>query len=91
MWQVESHWAQEDIDMLRRPEFDSKELDPDLHKRMQQAVQDGRIKCFNLQEGPAEGDQDLDLWTRELEDVVRSCLQGQPKLVPLAIPLSIPP
>ena len=81
--------------MLRRPEFNSKELDPDLHKRMQviiimqQAVQDGRIKCFNLQEGPAEGDQDLDLWTRELEDVVRSCLQGQPKLVPLAIPLSI--
>ncbi len=26
------------IDMLSRPEFDSKELDPNLHKRMQQAV-----------------------------------------------------
>ncbi len=33
------------IEMLRRPEFDSKELDSDLHKRMQQAVQDGRIKA----------------------------------------------
>ena len=33
------------IDMLRRPGFDSKELDPDLHERMQQAVQDGCIKC----------------------------------------------
>ena len=63
------------IEMLRRPEFDSKELDPDLHKRMQQAVQDGRIKCFNLREGPADGDQDLELWTRELEDVVREIME----------------
>ncbi len=63
------------IDMLRRPEFDSKELDPDLHKRMQQAVQDGDIKCFNLREGPADGDQDLDLWTRELKDVVREIIE----------------
>ena len=43
------------IEMLRRPEFDSKEVDPDLHKRMQKAVQDGRIKCFNLRERPANG------------------------------------
>ena len=63
------------IDMLRRPEFDSKELDPDLHKRMQRAVEDGRIKCFNLREGPADGDQDLNLWTRELEDLVREIME----------------
>ena len=63
------------IDMLRRPEFDSKEIDPDLHKRMQKAVQDGRIKCFNLREGPADGDQDLHLWTREFEDVVREIME----------------
>jgi hypothetical protein len=63
------------IEMLRRPEFDSKELDPDLHKRMQKAVQDGRIKCFNLREGPADGDQDLHLWTREFEDVVREIME----------------
>ena len=63
------------IDMLRRPEFDSKEVDPDLHKRMQKAVQDGRIKCFNLREGPADGDQDLHLWTREFEDVVREIME----------------
>ena len=42
---------------------------------MQQAVQDGRIKCFNLREGPADGDQDLHLWTRELEDVVREIME----------------
>ena len=63
------------IEMLRRPEFDSKEVDPNLHKRMQKAVQDGRIKCFNLQEGPADGDQDLNLWTRELEDLVREIME----------------
>ena len=61
--------------MLRRPEFDSKEVDPDLHKRMQKAVQDGRIKCFNLREGPEDGDQDLNLWVRELEDVVREIME----------------
>ncbi len=61
--------------MLHRPEFDSKELDPDLHKRKQQAVEDGRLKCFNLQEGPAIGDQDLNLWTRELEDLIREIMK----------------
>jgi hypothetical protein len=55
--------------------FNSKELDPDLHKRMQQAVEDGRIKCFDLREGPADGDQDLHLWTREFEDVVREIME----------------
>ncbi len=63
------------IEMLRRPEFGSKELDPDLHKRMQQAVEDDRIKCFNLREGPADGDQDLNLWSRELEDLVREIME----------------
>ena len=63
------------IEMLRNPEFDSKEVDPDLHKRMQRAVEDGRIKCFNLREGPADGDQDLNLWTRELEDLVREIME----------------
>ncbi len=62
------------IEMLRRPEFD-KEVDPDLHKRMQRAVEDGRIKRFNLLEGPADGDQDLNLWTRELEDLVREIME----------------
>ena len=50
-------------------------MDPDLHKRMQKAVEDGRIKCFDLREGPADGDQDLNLWTRELEDVVQEIME----------------
>ncbi len=48
--------------MLQNPEFDSKGIDPDLHQRMAKAVDDGRIKCFNLLEGAADGDQDLNFW-----------------------------
>jgi hypothetical protein len=36
---------------------------------------DGSIKCFNLQEGPADGDQDLYLWIREVEDLVRENME----------------
>ena len=61
--------------MLQNPEFDSKDIDPDLHQRMAKAVDDGRIKCFNLREGAADGDQDLNLWIREVEDVVREIME----------------
>jgi hypothetical protein len=61
--------------MLQNPEFDSKDIDPDLHQRMAKAVDDGRIKCFNLREGAADGDQDLDLWIREVEDVCREIME----------------
>ena len=72
-------WTQEElkkvIAMLQNPEFDSKDIDPDLHKRMDKAVQDGRIKCFNMRESDADGDQDLHLWAREIEDVVREIME----------------
>ena len=72
-------WTQEQlkkvIAMLQDPAFDSKDIDPDLHKRMDNAVQDGRIKCFNMRESEADGDQDLDLWAREVEDVVREIME----------------
>ena len=61
--------------MLCNPEFDSKEVDPDLHERLEKAVKDGRIKCFNMREGPSDGDQDLNFWTREMEDVVREIVE----------------
>ncbi len=61
--------------MLQHPDFDPKEIDPDLHQRMAKAVDDGRIKRFNLREGPAGGDQDLNLWIREVEDLVREIME----------------
>jgi hypothetical protein len=42
---------------------------------MAKAIDDGRIKCFNLREGPANRDQDLNLWVRELEDVAREIME----------------
>ena len=61
--------------MLQNPQFDSKDIDPNLHQRMAKAVNDGRIKCFNLREGSADGDQDLNLWIREVEDVCREIME----------------
>ena len=72
-------WTKEElkkvIAMLQNPEFDSKDIDPDLHKRMDKAVLDGRIKCFNMRESDADGDQDLNLWLREFEDVVQEIME----------------
>ena len=42
---------------------------------MNKAVQDGRIMCFDMREGPADGDQDLNFWTRQLEDLVREIME----------------
>jgi hypothetical protein len=61
-------------------EFDSNKVDPDLHKQREKAVLDGSIKCFIMLEGlrPADGDQDLNLWASEMEDVVLEIFpQGQ--------------
>ena len=63
------------INMLQSPDFDSKDIDPDLHQRMVKAVDDGHIKCFDLREGPADRDQDLNHWICELEDVVLELME----------------
>ncbi len=55
-------WTQEELKkvsaMLQDPAFDSKDIDPDLHKRMDKTVHDGHIKCFNMRGSEADGDQD---------------------------------
>jgi hypothetical protein len=61
--------------MLQNPEFYSKDIDPDLHQQMAKAVDDGSIKCFNLREGAEDGDQDLNSWIREVEDVCREIME----------------
>ena len=33
------------------------------------------IKCFNMREGPADGDRDLNFWTRMVDDVVREIME----------------
>ncbi len=39
------------IEMLQNPEFDSKDIDPDLHQRMAKAVDDGSIGCGRWRSG----------------------------------------
>ncbi len=72
-------WTQEElkkvIAMLHCPEFDSKGIDPDLHKRMDKAVQDVCIKGFNMRESYADGGQDLLLWAHGIEDVVLEIME----------------
>ena len=67
--------AQKVIDMLPMPEFDSEEVNSDLHKRMNKAIEDGRIKFFNMLESNLNGDQDLSFWTREMVDIVREIME----------------
>ncbi len=52
-WTVEQ--LKKVIALLNNPEFDSREVDPDLHERMEKAVYDGRIKCFNMRGGLLTG------------------------------------
>jgi hypothetical protein len=42
---------------------------------MAKAVDDGRIKCFTLQEGVADGDQYLNLWINDVEDVCQEIME----------------
>ena len=42
---------------------------------MAKAVDDGSIKCFNLRESAEDGDQDLNLWIREVEDVCQEIME----------------
>ncbi len=42
---------------------------------MDKAVQDGSIKCFNMRESEANGDQDLHLWASGLEDIVLEIME----------------
>ncbi len=67
------------IEMLQNPEVNSKDIDPVLHQRVAKAVDYGRIKCFNLRKGAADGDQDLNLWIREVEDVCRVIMEDSPR------------
>jgi hypothetical protein len=67
--------AQKVIDMLRKPEFDSEQVDPDINKRMNKAIDDGGIKCFNMLESNLDEYQDLNFGTREMEDIMREIME----------------
>ena len=65
------------IVLLKRPEFNPSEIDDDLHKRIARAVHDKMIKSFDMRESSRDGDQDLTMFMREVEEVVRE-IMGDP-------------
>ena len=62
------------IALLKRTDFDPAEIDTDLHKRVADAVQDGYIKHFDMRVNSRDGDQDLSMWMRDVEEVVREIM-----------------
>ena len=62
------------IALLKLTDFDPAEIDTDLHKRVADAIQDGYIKRFDMRVNRWDGDQDLSMWMRDVEEVVREIM-----------------
>ena len=71
-------WTMEElravIALLKRPEFKPAEIEDDLHQRIARAVHDKMIKSFDMRESSRDGDQDLTMFMREVEEVVREIM-----------------
>ena len=67
-------WTAEELKavivLLKQPEFKPVEIEDDLHKRIARAVHDKMIKSFDMRESSRDGDQDLTMFLREVEEVV---------------------
>ena len=72
-WKVEE--LRKTIELLKRPEFDPSDIDSDLHARLAKAVHENVIKAFDMRESSRDGDQDLTMWMREVEEVVREIME----------------
>ena len=65
------------IALLKRPDFDPAEIDTDLHKRVADAIKDGFIKRFDMRVNSRDGDQDLSMWMRDVEEVVKEIMRDE--------------
>ena len=62
------------IALLQQADFDPTDVDTDLHTRVSAAIQDGFIKRFDMLVSSRDGDQDLSIWMRDVEEVVREIM-----------------
>ena len=67
------------IALLKRADFDPTDIDTDLHKRVADAIQDGFIRRFDMRVNSRDGDQDLSMWMRDVEQVVREIMRDERK------------
>ena len=65
------------IALLKRADFDPTDIDTDLHKRVEDAIQDGFIRRFDMRVNSRDGDQDLSMWMRDVEEVVREIMRDE--------------
>jgi hypothetical protein len=71
-------WTQDEliatINLIKSTDFKVEDVNVDLHKRVAAAIANGHFTTHNMRESDLDGDQDLTLWLRSLEDVLREVL-----------------
>jgi len=71
-WTVDESIAT--INLIKSTDFKVEDVNVDLHKRVAAAIAKGHFTSHNMRESDLDGDQDLTLWLRSLEDVLREVL-----------------
>jgi hypothetical protein len=71
-------WTQDEliatINMIKSTDFKVEDVNVDLHKRVAAVIAKGHFTSHNMRESDLDGDQDLTLWLRSLEEVLREVL-----------------
>ena len=62
------------IKLIKSADFKVDDVNIDIHKRVAAAIAQGKFTSHNMRESDLDGDQDLTLWLRSLEDVVREII-----------------
>ena len=65
------------IKLIKSTDFKVEDVNIDLHKRVAAAIAKGHFTSHNMRESELDGDQDLTLWLRSLEEVLREVLGDQ--------------
>jgi hypothetical protein len=62
------------IKLIKSTDFKVEDVNVDLHKRVAAAIAQGHFTSHNMRESDLDGDQDLTLWIRSLEEVLREII-----------------
>jgi len=85
-WTIEE--LRKTILLLKSSDFNPAEVDTDMHQRMAKALEHGFLKSFDMRESSLDGDQDLHMYLREIDVVVRE-LMGDPRMAGQCIPKNL--
>ena len=58
----------------KQGDFNPTNVDTDLHKRVSAAIQDEFINRYDMLVSSRDGEQDLSMWMRDVEEVVREIM-----------------